>query len=129
MTANQLVLKYCGVKIDDQALDNVLYADTSRPTVASELRGVLAALISTEAQIAALLPTISQSLRDVERVLTASPGDRTPPIDSTGVVQARGPRLDALLGRRSAQIEHLRAMTRLWATHHATPPTTSPARR
>ncbi|WBB48460.1 hypothetical protein O3597_25820 [Verrucosispora sp. WMMA2044] len=120
MIDTRLVLKYCGVRIDAHALTDAFPAGTDQPTVASELRDVLTALASTETHITRLVPTLRDALRDVEQVLAAGPDDRIPVIDSTGALQARGPRLDALIGRRTAQIEHLRAMTRLWVAQHPT---------
>ncbi|MBM0260107.1 hypothetical protein [Micromonospora sp. 4G55] len=35
-----------------------------------------------------------------------------------GVLQAQGPRLDALIAQRAAQISHLRALVRIWLAHH-----------
>jgi hypothetical protein len=125
--ATHLVLKYCGVRISVQALTDTIPGDSSRPTVASELRDAVGALASSEALIAQLVPTIGDALRDVEQVLAAGPDDQIPVIDSTGVLQARGPRLDALLARRAAQIEHLRAITRLWVAQHPDLATTTPA--
>ncbi|MFY1700205.1 hypothetical protein ACN28G_00325 [Micromonospora sp. WMMA1923] len=127
MPETHLALKYCGVRIDARTLTDAAGTGTDRPTVAAELRAVLYALTTTEALIAALLPTIDQGLRDVEQVLVAVADDPVPPIDTTGVVQARGPRLDALLGRRAAQIEHLRSVTRLWTAQHPEPDPTVPA--
>lgn len=121
-----LVLKYCGERISAQALTDAALADTSQPTVASELRDVLTALTSTERTIADLVPHLNRSLLDVEKVLAAEPDDQVPLIETTGVLQARGPRLDALLGRRAAQIEHLRAIARLWTAQHPAP---APTRR
>lgn len=115
-----LILKYCGERISAQALTDAIHADAIQPTVASELRDVLIALTSTERAIADLVPHLGRSLRDVEKVLVARPGDQIPLIETTGVLHARGPRLDALLARRAAQIEHLRAITRLWTAQHPT---------
>ncbi|WP_406106296.1 hypothetical protein [Micromonospora globbae] len=129
MNATHLVLKYCGVRISAQALTDAVRVDARRPTMASELLDAVRALASTEAHIAQLVPIIGHALRDVEQVLAAGPDDQIPVIDPTGVLQARGPRLDALLARRAAQIEHLRAMTRLWVAQHPDPATTTPAPR
>ncbi|SCL20422.1 hypothetical protein GA0074692_0863 [Micromonospora pallida] len=129
MIDTQLVLKYCDVRISVQALMDAVPAGVDQPSVASELWHALTALASTEAQIAQLVPTLRDALSDVEKVLAAGPDDRIPVVDSTGALQARGPRLDALIGRRAAQVEHLRAMTRLWVTQHPDQATTTPAPR
>ncbi|GAB3147163.1 hypothetical protein GCM10027290_30010 [Micromonospora sonneratiae] len=122
----ELVLKYCGQQIDPQALTDAVFADTSQPTVASELWDAINELRSTERSITGLVPTLEQSLRDVNQVLAAKHDDRIPLIDMTGVLQARGPRLDALLGRRAAQIDRLRSLTRLWVAQHPGPVTNPP---
>ncbi|MEV5691985.1 hypothetical protein [Micromonospora globbae] len=127
MNATHLVLKYCGVRVDADALTDAVRVDATRPTVASQLLDAVRALANTEAHIAQLVPTIGRALRDVEQVLAAGPDDQIPVIDTTGVLQARGPRLDALLARRAAQIEHLRAATRLWVAQHPDPATTTSA--
>ncbi|MFI7493075.1 hypothetical protein ACIBXA_32355 [Micromonospora echinaurantiaca] len=121
MIATHLVLKYCAMPISAQALTDAARADAP-PTVASELLTALTALASTETQLTELVATIGHGLRDVEQVLAAGPDDRIPLIDPAGVLQARGPRLDALLARRAAQIDHLRAITRLWTARHPNHP-------
>ncbi|WP_416901328.1 hypothetical protein [Micromonospora echinospora] len=129
MIDTQLILKYCGVRISAQALSAAIATGVDQPTVATELWHALTALASTEAQIAQLVPTLRDALQDIERVLAAGPDDRIPVVDSTGVLQARGPRLDALIGRRAAQVEHVRALTRLWGTRHPDPAPATPAPR
>lgn len=126
MIDTQLVLKYCGVRISAQALTDAGLVGTDQPTVASELCAALTALASTEAQLAQLAPALRDALRDVEQVLAAGPGDLIPFVDPTGALQARGPRLDVLIGRRAAQVEHLRALTRLWVRQHQESATTTP---
>ncbi|MGI5214830.1 hypothetical protein [Plantactinospora sp. CA-290183] len=126
MIETHLVLKYCGERINAQALTDAVRADTSQPTVASELRDALTALSSTEIQLAELVSKIDGSLREVGQVLAAGADDLIPPIETTGVLQARGPRFDTLLARRAAQIEHLRAITRLWMAQRPEPATSIP---
>ncbi|PZG13448.1 hypothetical protein C1I95_23635 [Micromonospora craterilacus] len=122
-----LISKYCEVDVSGQVLRDAIR--TEAPTVASELRDVLTRLTSTEEQLARLLPVLEQDLRGVEQNLTAGPGDRAPLVESVGVLQARAPRLDALVARRAAQIEHLQSLTRVWVAQQADPPATSTAQQ
>ncbi|MDG4834163.1 hypothetical protein O7627_33400 [Solwaraspora sp. WMMD1047] len=124
MTHTHLIVKYCGVQVDPQAL---AWTDAPGPNLASELRDVLIALDSTESRIAQLLTAIDRGLRDVGTVLAAGPADQVPPIDQAGILRARGPHLDALLARRDAQIEHLRSIARLWVTQQSDPASGPPA--
>ncbi|MFY1652795.1 hypothetical protein ACN27J_18130 [Solwaraspora sp. WMMB762] len=123
MIDTRLAAKYCRERINPQHLAEALLADPGTPTLATELRTALTALEMTEGFIAGLITPLDRSLRDVEQVLVAGRHDQIPLIENTGVLHARGPRLDALLARRAAQIDHLRSLTRLWAAEH---PDTTP---
>ncbi|MCO1593773.1 hypothetical protein M8C17_01175 [Micromonospora sp. RHAY321] len=112
-----LIGKYTGHDIPDDTL-----AARTRGGAPAVLAAALAdachALTGTETDLARCADTIAARLDDVRRALAARPGEPAPTINPTGVLQADGPRLDALSAQRAAQISHLRALVRIWRAQH-----------
>lgn len=50
----------------------------------------------------------------VRSAVDAGPGQQAPTLNPLGELQARGPRLDAVIAVRDDRISHLRTLARLW---------------
>lgn len=113
-----LVRKYTGHDITHDAVTAARHASGTLPVLAAAIVDTCHALTTTEANLTRCADTIAGHLADVRRALNAGPGEPAPTLDPLGVLQAHGPRLNALTVQRATQISHLQALARIWLAHH-----------
>jgi hypothetical protein len=110
----RITSKYTGVRISPAAL----VAHHRIGGIAAELATAISqtahAVHSTDAELARITTAIDYATTAVTSTIAAEPDQRAPSLNPLGELQIRGPRVDALIGIRDAQIEYLRLLVRLW---------------
>ena len=114
MNIERLTAKYTGHRVDGDALLDVHGRGGLPAAIAQALEHAAEAVAAAEAELVRLSTSISDDCSKVWLAVDAGPTQQAPTLNPLGELQARGPRIDAIIAVRDDRIAHLRTLVRLW---------------
>ncbi len=125
MEIERVTTKYTGHRVEADALIAAHRRGGLAQGLAHELERAATALAGADADLIRLATAITDDCGNVRHAVDAGPADPASTLNPLGELQARGPRLDAVIAVRDDRITHLRALVRLWRQLPPDSPTTA----
>lgn len=114
MDLERVIIKYSGRHLTGQQLEQAMRLGGLGAELAMGIGSTAQAVGVTENELMRAIDSITRHTSAVRQVIAADPGQPIAPLSALDELQGTGPRFDALIAVRNAQLAHLDRLLRLW---------------